>query len=288
MTDVQNLKTHIDQGVHEATQYLDQLDKKLDEYDKQNKLPTTAASFLEEGVNTARSMVKQLRDNGEKLADKSQSASHEAMESASKSLHTMKESMHALQKTAQDETNGATDVWSLVGWHQGDKNASRLEEVVMSMQQRTTDTLEMAGEAMMRAGHGVQQAASQTTHGVEVMAGEAVRLAEKADQRLGVSGRVLGVVDGVAGCVKSLDKRLHVTETACKIDNKVTGGLGTRVVHKGLEMVQESIDYVSDTVAHAKHAASQSSAAQAVEQRVTSAGDAVACTACRQRPRRKR
>lgn len=67
------------------------------------------------------------------------------------------------------------------------------------------------------------------------------------------------VTDKVVG----LDKSLGVSETAYKVDEKVSGGMGANLVAKGLELVNSSVEYVTDALNHAKETAASASAAPA-------------------------
>ncbi|KAI9895637.1 hypothetical protein PsorP6_018951 [Peronosclerospora sorghi] len=99
---------------------------------------------------------------------------------------------------------------------------------------------------------------SQAKHGAQVAVGEAVRVAEFGDEKLGVSNRAGGVVQNIV----ELDERLGVSATAAKVDSKVTGGLGNKVAATTVGSMSESVNYISKTLHNVKLTAQQSTVAQ--------------------------
>ncbi|KAJ0401626.1 hypothetical protein P43SY_006005 [Pythium insidiosum] len=276
MTDVHqqvdHLKAQIDSGAEETKLYLDKLKKKVEEYDQKHHLSEAASSFLQSGIDTTQSSVDELKHAASALEAKSQSVSDETIATAQRSLHRVKDALDGLQHVARDYDR------KFAG-SAGASMASGIEDVVNATRQKTTDAVEMACEQATRVREMLQNAAAGALHGAKVTTGEAVKAAEKVDASLGVTPKVSSTVGGVKETVKSLDKRMHVTETAAKLDEKVTGGMAARVVHKGVEMVQESIEYVTETLQQAKLAASKSPTAQHAEQTVSGASDKVSSAA---------
>lgn len=87
---------------------------------------------------------------------------------------------------------------------------------------------------------------------ITVAAGDVVTKAEKLDEKFGVRTTITGAVAAVTERVVVLDKSLGVSETALKVDEKVSGGMGASLLNKGLELVNSSVEYVTDALNHAK------------------------------------
>lgn len=75
---------------------------------------------------------------------------------------------------------------------------------------------------------------------------------EELDEKYGVRTTITGAVAAVTEKVVDLDKSLGVSETAAKVDEKVSGGIGASLINKGLELVNNSVEYVTDALNHAK------------------------------------
>ncbi|TYZ58742.1 hypothetical protein PybrP1_010563 [[Pythium] brassicae (nom. inval.)] len=255
---VDRLKEQIDAGAHETKSYLDT--KNVQEYDEKHPNAQKATEYLCAGIDKAQASVEELMRVGKKLSEKSKDTSDKSMELAKSSLSNVKASLDAIQHTAHEYDAKFLN-------SSGSSAVESVESVVNSARQRSTDVIEMASEQLTRMKDSMQNAASSAAssagHGVQVAAGEAVLVGEKIDEKLGASEKASSAAGKVAETVMNLDKRMHVTETAAMIDSKVTGGLGASVVHKGVEMVQESITYLADTLQQAKIAATKSGTAQA-------------------------
>lgn len=285
---VDHLNQRIDSGAEETKLYLNKLKKKVEEYDSQHKLSETASEFLQSGIDSASSSVDELKHIGAQLHRQSKTVSGQTIETAQQALGKVKDSIDELQDKAREYDR------KFVG-STGASVATGIENVVNATRQRTTDAIEMANEQAMRvmemiqnvAGNvahgakqtaenvasGAQHAAGGVTHTAKVATGEVLKAAEKVDEKIGVTPAVSSAMCGVTDTVKKLDKRMHVTETATKIDTKITGGLATNLVHKGVELMQESIDYVTETLQQAKIAASQSPTMQMAEERASGAAE---------------
>lgn len=79
-----------------------------------------------------------------------------------------------------------------------------------------------------------------------------VTKAEELDEKFGVRTTITGAVAAVTERVVGLDKSLGVSETAFKVDEKVSGGMGASLLNKSLELVNSSVEYVTDALNHAK------------------------------------
>lgn len=93
-----------------------------------------------------------------------------------------------------------------------------------------------------------------------VAAGGVVTMAEGLDEKFGVRSTITGAVAAVTEKVADLDKSLGVSETALKVDEKVSGGIGANLIHKGVELVNSSVEYVAGALTSAKEAAAADAA----------------------------
>lgn len=90
-------------------------------------------------------------------------------------------------------------------------------------------------------------------------------MAEGLDERFGVRSTITGAVAAVTEKVVDLDKSLGVSETAFKVDAKVSGGVGANLLTKGRELVNTSVEYVADALNQAKEAAASDAAQKSGE-----------------------
>ncbi|TMW64420.1 hypothetical protein Poli38472_013042 [Pythium oligandrum] len=273
MTDMQqqvnHLNTKIDAGAQETKSYLDQLKKKVSEYDQEYKLSETASSYLDSGMQTAQSSVDELKKIGLQLQDKSKDASDETVRSAQRALGKTKESLAGLQTKAREYDNKFRA--------KGSSLTSTVEEVVNAARQKTMDAIEMANEQATHVLGMIQnmagQAAGNAKYGAQVVAGGTANAADTVDEKLGVTPKATGVIDTVKETVVNLDKRIGVSETAAKIDATVTGGLGAKAMSKTGELVSNSVEYVAESLQKAKIVSSDSSTAQSVDKKASHAAD---------------
>lgn len=89
-----------------------------------------------------------------------------------------------------------------------------------------------------------------------------VTTAEQLDERYRVVGTISGAVTAVTEKVVGLDKALGVSETAYKVDEKVSGGIGASLVNRGIELVNTSVDYVTGALQQAKVTAAEANGTQ--------------------------
>lgn len=150
-----------------------------------------------------------------------------------------------------------------------------LEETTNEARQRTMDMVERTQESFASMQQKAMNLAGGVKHGAQVAVGETLRVADKVDEKVGATGAVGSVIGGVAGTVKAVDSRMHISEAAAKVDATVTGGLGARLVNSGVEMAKETLEYVSQTVQHAKAKASKSETVIMGEQKAEQAMEAV-------------
>lgn len=262
---VETLKKQLSLGADETKRYLDQLDKKVAELDERHGKSGNegAASYLKAAIDSARMSADKLRDVGCEMAGEHEELSSQSVAMAETALEKSQNAMRGVMNTAVEYDN---KYMGSSGQAATGKLSDTLHSVVNSGRQRTMDAMELARETLSNLGLHAQNAAGQAKQSAQIATGEAVKLAEKGDEKLGVTTMASGVMQQV----KNLDERMQVTATAAKIDAKVTGGLGKKVVTTGLEIVQESVDYISETLTHAKQAANKSSTASEVENKTAS------------------
>ncbi|CEG42303.1 Uncharacterized conserved protein [Plasmopara halstedii] len=237
--------------IHDTTQkadsYLAGLTKRIDEYEKKHTSFEPAGKYLKSAIETSRSATEKLKTQGENLSEKS-------VPMALDGMHAVRESLDSLQ-----QQTAAYDK-KFAGSH-GHQAVETLQSYAIAGRQHATDALETTNEQLMKLRDAIGNMAGQATHGAQVVVGEAVRVAEFGDEKLGVSN----IASGVVQKVRDLDTRLGVTAVAAKVDATVTGGIGCKIATATVGMVAESVNYLSETLQNAKLAAQHSETAQSVE-----------------------
>lgn len=235
-----------------------QLTKRVEEYEKSHSNAEPATQYLKSALDASRSATQKLKTQGQDLSERSVPVAIDGM-------HQVRDSLDELQQQAikyDDKYAGS----------RGQAAADTLQHWVNSGRQRATDAMETTNEQLMKLRDAIGNMAGQATHGAQVAVGEAVRAAEFGDEKLGVSSKAGGVVQKV----RDLDARLGVTATAAKVDTKITGGLGCKMASTTVDMVTESVSYISETLHNAKLAAQHSETAQSVEAKGEAVTGAVA------------
>ncbi|KAK1928602.1 hypothetical protein P3T76_015903 [Phytophthora citrophthora] len=235
------------------------LTKRVEEYEKEHSNFEPAGQYLKSALDASRSATQKLKTQGQDLSERS-------VPMAIDGIHKVRDSLDELQQQAIKYDDKYT------GSH-GQHAVDALQHWVNSGRQRATDAMEMTNELLMKLRDAIGNVAGQASHGAQVAVGETVRAAEFGDEKLGVSSNAGGVVQKV----RELDARLGVTATAAKVDTKITGGLGCKVASTTVDMVTESVTYISETLHNAKLAAQHSETAQSAEAKgATVAGAAAA------------
>ncbi|RLN72057.1 hypothetical protein BBJ28_00019921 [Nothophytophthora sp. Chile5] len=255
---IDRVKAQIEDSTEKTDFYLTGLTKRVEEYEKEHTDFEPAGQYLKSALDASRAATQKMKTDGKDLSEK-------AVPMAVDSLQQVRESLESLKQRAityDDKYTGS----------KGQHAVETVHELVNSGRQHATEGLEMASDQLTKLREAVENMASQAAHGTQVAMGEATRLAEKGDEKLDVSGKASGVVQKV----RALDERMGVSATAAKVDAKVTGGLGSKVVSTTMEMVSESVEYISETLQNAKLAAQQSGTAQHVESKATAAAEAAA------------
>ncbi|KAG7395962.1 hypothetical protein PHYBOEH_002947 [Phytophthora boehmeriae] len=251
--DIDNAKAQIEESTQKADTYLTELTKRVEEYQKKNANFEPAGEYLKSGLDAARSATQKLKTQGQDLSEQSVPVAVDGMESVRNALDDLQK-----QAVTYDEKYAQS---------RGQHAVESVQEMVNSGRQHATEGLEIANEQLMKLRDAIANMAGQVSHGAQVAVGEAVRVAEKGDEKLGVSDKAGGVVQKV----RDLDARLGVTATVAKVDTKVTGGIGCKVAATTVDIVSESVNYISATLQNAKMAAQQSGTAQNVEAKAASA-----------------
>uniref|UniRef100_M4C654 Uncharacterized protein n=1 Tax=Hyaloperonospora arabidopsidis (strain Emoy2) TaxID=559515 RepID=M4C654_HYAAE len=234
--------------IHETTQKADSyLTERVDEYEQKHSNMEPATQYLKSALDASRSATQKLKTQGQDLSERTVPVALDGMQG-------VRESLDDLQKQAvayDDKYAGST----------GQQAIETLHHYVNSGRQLATDALETTTGQLTKLRDTIGNMAGQATHGAQVAVGETVRAAEFGDEKLGVTSMGSGVVKKV----RDLDARLGVTAAAAKVDNTVTGGLGSKVASTTVGIVSESVNYITETLHNAKLAAEQSDTAQGVE-----------------------
>ncbi|KAG6613724.1 uncharacterized protein IUM83_18560 [Phytophthora cinnamomi] len=258
--DIDRAKEQIHDTAQKADSYLTELTKRVGEYEKNHSSFEPAGQYLKSALDASRSATQKLKTQGQDLSERSVPVAIDGMNKVRDSLDDLQ-----TQAVAYDNEYAGS---------RGQHAVDTLHHWVNSGRQRATDALETTNEQLVKLRDAIGNIASQATHGAQVAVGEAVRAAEVGDEKLGMSTKAGGVVQKV----RDLDARLGVSAAAAKMDTKVTGGLGCKVAATTVDMVTESVNYISETLYNAKLAAQQSSTAQEMETKVAVATGAAAAT----------
>ncbi|KAF4028772.1 hypothetical protein GN244_ATG19536 [Phytophthora infestans] len=256
--DIDRAKEQIHDTTQKADSYLTELTKRVEEYETNHSDFEPAGQYLKSALDASRSATQKLKTQGQDLSERSVPVAIDGM-------NAVRESLDDLQKQAvayDDKYAGS----------RGQQAMDTLHHWVNAGRQRATDTIESTNEQLTKLRDAVGNMAGQATHGAQVAVGEAARVAEYGDEKLGVSTAAGGVVQKV----RDLDARLGVSATAAKVDTKITGGLGCKVASTTVDIVTESVTYISETLHNAKLAAQQSDTAQSVEAKGATAAGAAA------------
>uniref|UniRef100_A0AAV1UA70 Uncharacterized protein n=1 Tax=Peronospora matthiolae TaxID=2874970 RepID=A0AAV1UA70_9STRA len=245
--DIDRAREQIHETTQKADSYLTELTKRVDEYEQKHSDMEPATQYLKSALDASRSATQKLKTQGQDLSERTVPVALDGMQG-------VRESLDELQKQAvayDDKYAGST----------GQHAMETLHHYVNSGRQAATDALETTTGQLTKLRDTIGNMAGQATHGAQVAVGEAVRVAEFGDEKLGVTSMGSGVVQKV----RDLDARLGVTAVAARVDNTVTGGLGSKVASTTVGIVSESVNYITETLHNAKLAAEQSDTAQGVE-----------------------
>lgn len=199
--------------------------------------------------------MDELKELGETLKEKSKSTSAPVVDVAKASFCRVQEALDGLKERGRsyDDTIRAS-ISSSVDTVKGGvastttSVSTSIEHIVVATRERSNSSFEQLKETLFSAGYGAY-----------VVAGGVVGKAEELDGRYGVVSTVSGVVGAVAEKVSDLDRALGVSANAMKVDAKITGGIGTDFVNKGVVLVNNSLEYVSGALQQAKMAATEES-----------------------------
>ncbi|EEY69109.1 uncharacterized protein PITG_05294 [Phytophthora infestans T30-4] len=256
--DIDRAKEQIHDTTQKADSYLTELTKRVEEYETNHSDFEPAGQYLKSALDASRSATQKLKTQGQDLSERSVPVAIDGMNAVQKSLDDLQK-----QAVAYDDKYAGS---------RGQQAMDTLHHWVNAGCQRATDTIETTNEQLTKLRDAVGNMAGQATHGAQVAVGEAARVAEYGDEKLGVSTAAGGVVQKV----RDLDARLGVSATAAKVDTKITGGLGCKVASTTVDIVTESVTYISETLHNAKLAAQQSDTAQSVEAKGATAAGAAA------------
>ncbi|RLN46124.1 hypothetical protein BBJ29_001943 [Phytophthora kernoviae] len=251
--EIEKLQEQIHKGTEETKTYLASLKAKLAEYDTQYSVSETATSYLQAAIERTHKSVDELKELGETLKEKSKSTSAPVVDVAKASFTKVQAALDGLkergrsydQKFRSSVTNSVDSVKGGVSSATTTVSTS-IEQIVVATRERSSSSFELLKDTLFSAGYGAY-----------VVAGSVVSKAEELDGRYGVVGTVSGVVGAVAGKVSDIDRALGVSATAMKVDEKVTGGIGTDLVNRGVVFVNSSVEYVTGALQQAKMTAAE-------------------------------
>eukprot|EP00644_Phytophthora_capsici_P015753 jgi/Phyca11/21581/fgenesh1_pg.PHYCAscaffold_102_\ len=234
--DIERAKEQIHETTQKADSYLTD-HLTIVFYEKNHSTAEPATQYLKSALDASRSATQKLKTQGQDLSERSVPVAIDGM-------HQVRDSLDELQQQAikyDDKYAGS----------RGQNAMDTLQHWVNSGRQRATDAMETTNEQLMKLRDAI---------------------GNMADEKLGVSSKAGGVVQKV----RDLDARLGVTATAAKVDTKITGGLGCKMASTTVDMVTESVSYISETLHNAKLAAQHSETAQSVEAKGEAVTGAVA------------
>jgi DNA repair exonuclease SbcCD ATPase subunit len=267
--EIEKLQKQIHTGAEETLSYLESLKAKLAEYDNYFKVSETATGYLQSGIDKVHASVEDLKEVGGKIKTSTKSTSDAWVESTHASLQRVRGALEELKQRAiayDEKVKGK--VYAGVGAVKGtvvaakDTTSSSIEGIVNLTRQRANDSIELASSQLQRVKDVISKSAVSAAHSAFVVAGGAITKAEELDAQYGVRTSITGTVQSVTEKVIDLDKKLGVSETALKIDEKVMGGIGASLVNRGVEIAHQGVEYVTQTITQAKAAATEEEAAK--------------------------
>ncbi|TMW64419.1 hypothetical protein Poli38472_013041 [Pythium oligandrum] len=268
--EIEQLQEQIHKGAEETKSYLAALKDKLAEYDSHYKVSETATGYLQAGIDKTHAAVDELKATGGRISQSSKDTSASVLAASQASIAKVRAALDDLKARAVDyDQRVKTSVVTTVGSAKGTVSSS-IESIVTATRNGATSGIDLISNTVLSVQNAIASRAAAAGHGAFVKAGDAVKLAEGVDAKLGVSSAVSGAVAAVTERVVGLDSKLGVSETAANIDAKVSGGIGASIVSKGVELVQQSVEYVSTTIQQAKQASDESAnEGKIVEQEAT-------------------
>ncbi|KAF1326744.1 hypothetical protein FI667_g8188, partial [Globisporangium splendens] len=260
--EIEKLHEQIHKGTEETKTYLESLKAKLSEYDEHYKVSETATSYLQAGIDRAHKSVDELKELGDKLKQKSSDKKETLVDATKASFEKVHAALESLKQNGReyDQKFKATLSTSFESAKGGVGAAastvsSSVESIVSTTREKTVSSFEQIRDQIANVQKAVGDKTASVGHNALVAAGGVLAKAEELDERFGVRTTITGAVAAVTEKVVDLDKSLGVSETAAKVDEKVSGGIGASLLNKGLELVSSSVEYVTDAINHAKETA---------------------------------
>ncbi|KAJ0401625.1 hypothetical protein P43SY_006004 [Pythium insidiosum] len=258
--EIEQLQSEIAKGAEATKSYLAQLKDKLAEYDSHYKVSETATSYLQGGMDKAHASVDELKNVGARIKQSSKDTTESWVAAAQQSIAQVHTALEDLKQRAIDyDQRVKSSVSSSVSTATGSVSSS-IEAIVTTTRQTATSGMEQLSQSLASLQAAVSERAAAAGHEAFVKTGDAVKKVEEVDSKYGVRDTIAGTVAAVTEKVMDLDKKLGVSETALKVDAKVSGGMGASLVNKGMELVHQSVEYVSNTLHQAKVASDESAA----------------------------
>ncbi|TDH67834.1 hypothetical protein CCR75_007983 [Bremia lactucae] len=253
--EIEKLQERIQKGTEETKTYLESLKAKLAEYDAHYNVSETASSYLRVAIDRTHKSVDELKELGESLKENSKSTSAPVVDVVKASFCKVQAALDSLKERGRSyDDNFRTSILNSMNSVKGGVSSATtsvstsIEHIVVATREISNSSFEQLKETLFTAGYDAY-----------VVAGGVVGKAEELDCRFGVVSTVSGVMGAVAEKVSDLDRALGMSATAMKVDEKVTGGIGTDLVNKGVVLVNSSLEYVTGALQQAKMAASEDS-----------------------------
>ncbi|KAI9919729.1 hypothetical protein PsorP6_017555 [Peronosclerospora sorghi] len=231
--DMDRAKKQNSETTQKAYSYITELTKRGEEYEKKHSNFEPAGSALD----ASRAATQKLKTQDQDLFERAVPVAIDGMEQVRSSL----DELEARAVTYDEKYAGS----------RGAQAIDTLHHWVNMGHQHAAEALEVSNDQLMKLRDAIGNITGQAKHGAQVAVGEAVRVAEFGDEKLGVSSKAGGVVQKIV----ELDERLGVSATAAKVDGKVTGGLGNKVAAITVGSASESVNYMSETLHNVKHTA---------------------------------
>jgi phage shock protein A len=252
--------TRLSAAIATAKAAVDEVQKKLKEYDESHKVTETASAFLMAPINTARASLEILGNTAALIKDKSVEIPTKALSSALANVHAALAQITELAKTYDQKFALSSTVVACVTVPR-DKAASALADA----SHYTASVAAAANAHLQGVNDGIRQRAiSLASSSASLVFNAAAGL----DHRFGIESRAVAMGTSVANTLQPIDARLHIVEnaslvatkglaTAGSIDSVVTGGRVTPIVtsayEAGLALATSGLSFVTTGYETAKY-----------------------------------
>ena len=130
-----------------------------------------------------------------------------------------------------------------------------IESIVTNAKEKTNSAITDAMEYASLLQENVKSTAVSAGDNAYAVAGGVVNKLEEYDQQYKVVERVTNAANAATEKAKELDDYYGVSKKAMEIDEKVTGGIGSKAVNKGSELLATGSEFVTGQISTAKEKA---------------------------------